>query len=96
MIEKAVDSMDSKEVNGRRLRVRSAGDKEPRKPGEYKVKRELTLADVRRHLAFAFNEFLGREEEKEGVEEEKVEQLKQVKELIKNIFDLPDDDSLQV
>lgn len=29
-IEKAIEAMDSKEINGRRLRVRSAGDKEPR------------------------------------------------------------------
>ena len=38
-IEKAVKALDSKEINGRRLRVRAAGDKE-KKPGDpgYKEK----------------------------------------------------------
>ena len=61
-----------------------------------------------RHLAFAFNSFLERqaaaetpttpdaEEGSSGMSEDKKEKLKQVQENLKEIFDLPDDDSLKV
>lgn len=60
------------------------------------MKRELTVADVTRHLAFAFNAFLDRQMVKDGVDQEKVESMKQAQILIRSAFDLPNDDSLMV
>ena len=71
-------------------------------------RRNLRVEDVTRHLAFAFNSFLERqaaaetpttpdaEEGSSGMSEDKKEKLKQVQENLKEIFDLPDDDSLKV
>ncbi len=62
----------------------------------FTFRRDLTVLDVKRHLAFAFNEFLGREIREEGQSEEKVEKMKQTQSLIKEVFSLPEDDSLVV
>jgi RNA recognition motif-containing protein len=76
-IQTAVKALDSKEIHGRRLRVRSSKDKdnkqaqatqEKKRPAP---KRELTEDDVTRHLVFAFNGFLDRQGKKEPVDEEK-------------------------
>merc|ERR1719400_1280442 len=64
-IQTAVKALDSKEIHGRRLRVRSSKDKdnkqaqatqEKKRPAP---KRELTEDDVTRHLVFAFNGIFG-------------------------------------
>ena len=56
------------------------------------------MDDVTRHLAFAFNEFLERQKNKEGVDESKQEVIRQAKEMITSAFDLPEesDESLKV
>lgn len=101
-IQKAIKAMDSKEIHGRRLRVRSSKDKdrkdklaaeEKRKPPP---KRELTVDDVSRHLVFSFNGFLDRQAKKDGLEEDKMKKIEQAKDLLKEAFDIPDDDSLKI
>merc|ERR1712223_2008189 len=101
-IQKAIKAMDSKEIHGRRLRVRSSKDKdrkdklaaeEKRKPPP---KRELTVDDVSRHLVFSFIGFLDRQAKKDGLEEEKMKKIEQAKDLLKEAFDIPDDDSLKI
>ncbi len=119
-IEKAVKALDSKEINGRRLRVRAAGDKE-KKPGDSgyreksaerdrdrdrggasssgssrRSKKEVRVSDVKGHLAYAFIGFLQRERDEVDVAEEKKEKMNQAIEILKDAFDIPDDDSLKV
>jgi len=93
-VAKAVKLMDSQEINGRRLRVRSSHAKEKKDQEtspKRKARRELCVDDVTRHLAFAFNDFLERQKNKEGVDENKQAVLRQAKELIASAFDLPED-----
>merc|ERR1712088_514892 len=93
-VAKAVKLMDSQEINGRRLRVRSSHAKEKKDQEtspKRKTRRELCVDDVTRHLAFAFNEFLERQKNKEGVDENKQAVINQAKELISSAFDLPED-----
>lgn len=101
-IQTAVKALDSKEIHGRRLRVRSSKDKdnkqaqatqEKKKPAP---KRELTEDDVTRHLVFAFNGFLDRQAKKEPVDEERAKKLEQARDLLKEAFEIPDDDSLKI
>jgi len=101
-IQTAVKALDSKEIHGRRLRVRSSKDKdnkqaqatqEKKRPAP---KRELTEDDVTRHLVFAFNGFLDRQGKKEPVDEEKAKKLEQARDLLKEAFEIPDDDSLKI
>merc|ERR1719266_1332220 len=84
-IQKAIKAMDSKEIHGRRLRVRSSKDKDrkDREAAERKrpPKRELTEDDVTRHLVFAFNGFLDRQANKESIDEEKKKQIEDAKKL---------------
>lgn len=100
-IQKAIKAMDSKEIHGRRLRVRSSKDKDrkDREAAERKrpaPKRELTEDDVTRHLVFAFNGFLDRQANKESVDEEKKKKFEEAKNLLKEAFEIPDDDSLKI
>ncbi len=163
-IEKAVKAMDNKLIQGRYLRVRSAANRSRDGGGgggshsaaPSARRRDLTVNDVKRHLAYAFNCFLEREmvaikeggkkkvveaevkKEDEEVKKEadddndkeeattanaevkeedadmdasaatngdddsnaeaneKVEKLKQACQLIKEAFDLPDDETLKV
>ena len=53
----------------------------------------MCVDDVTRHLAFAFNEFLERQKNKEGADESKQEVIRQAKEMITSAFDLPEDES---
>ena len=46
-----------------------------------------------RHLAFAFNEFLERQKNKDGVDDNKQTVITQAKELISSAFDLPEDEN---
>jgi len=102
-IQKAIKAMDSKEIQGRRLRIRSSKDKDRKekqidddrkKPAP---KRELTENDVSRHLVFAFMGFLDRQIGKDGLEESVKKPLEDSKELLKTAFEIPDDDdSLKV
>jgi len=148
-ILQAMRAMDAKMIHGRHLRVRSASDRSANKEADERSRankgqnekqqvqrRELTVDDVKKHLAFAFNAFLAREvtmdeeslikkevksegEEAEMKEGEKVEEkqaeeetpeekekkealskrmssLQKAQELIKEAFELPEDDSLAV
>merc|ERR1712156_772099 len=92
-IQKAIKALDSKEIHGRRLRVRSSKDKDGKGTGTAErkrppPKRELTEDDVTRHLVFAFNGFLDRQANKESIEDAKT--------MLKEAFDIPDDDSLKI
>ena len=58
-----------------------------------KPRRELCVDDVTRHLAFAFNEFLERQKNKEGVDGNKQALIQQAKELVMSVFDLPEDEN---
>jgi len=101
-IQKAIKAMDSKEIHGRRLRVRSSKDKDRKdKQDNQKTapprKRELQIEDVTRHLAFAFNGFLTRQAAAiEDAEDERKGKMNLVIEILKEIFELPDDDSLKI
>ena len=53
----------------------------------------MCVDDVTRHLAFAFNEFLERQKNKEGVDENKQAVIRQAKELLASAFDLPEDEN---
>ena len=93
--------MDSKEIHGRRLRVRSSKDKDRNDKAEaarkkFQPKRELTENDVTKHLVFAFMGFLGRQMEVEGLEDEVKSKMETAKDLLKESFDIPDDETLKV
>ena len=98
-VAKAVKAMDSQEINGRRLRVRSAADKDKKGSGggagpssssqPKKARRELTVNDVTRHLAYAFVGFLERQKAKDGVDDDKKAEFTQVVSLVNSLFDLP-------
>jgi hypothetical protein len=111
--------LDSKEIHGRRLRVRSSKDKDnkqaqasteerkspapkrklveerPAAKSELK-KSELKEDDVTHHLVFAINRFLDRQAKKKSVDEEKAKKFEQARDLLKEAFDIPDDDSLKI
>ena len=59
-------------------------------------KRELVEDDVTRHLVFAFMGFLNRQIDKDGLDEDVKTKLDQANDLLKESFDIPDDDSLKV
>ena len=115
-------ALDSKEINGRRLRVRAAGDKE-KKPGDpgYKDKepksrererersrsrdrgssssrrrREVRVSDVKGHLTYAYIGFLEREMSEPGLNEEKKDKMARAIQVLKEAFDIPNDESLKV
>lgn len=104
-IQKAIKNMDSKEIHGRRLRVRSSKDKdrhdkkapavEKKKPAPV-MKRELTIHDITKHLVYAFTSFVDRQANKDNLDEDKVQQMKEANDLLKTAFDIPADDSLKV
>merc|ERR1712241_603748 len=100
-IQKAIKALDSKEIHGRRLRVRSSKDKDGKGTGTAErkrppPKRELTEDDVTRHLVFAFNGFLDRQASKESIDEAKKKQIEDAKTMLKEAFDIPDDESLKI
>merc|ERR1712018_424054 len=99
-IQKAIKAMDSKEIHGRRLRVRSSKDKDRNDKKDDKKsiprKRELAIEDVTRHLVFAFSGFLGRQAATEGLDEEKKGKMELVQEILKEIYELPEDDTLKI
>jgi len=100
-IQKAIKALDSKEIHGRRLRVRSSKDKDGKGTGTAErkrpaPKRELTEDDVTRHLVFAFNGFLDRQANKESIDEAKKKQIEDAKTMLKEAFDIPDDESLKI
>lgn len=61
---------------------------------ETKKEIDLTEAHVKRHLAFAFVQFIDRQ--LSSNDEFNVEKLKDAKEAVKNAFNLTEDDSLKV
>merc|ERR1712156_434997 len=100
-IQKAIKALDSKEIHGRRLRVRSSKDKDGKGTGTAErkrppPKRKLTEDDVTRHLVFAFNGFLDRQANKESIDEAKKKQIEDAKTMLKEAFDIPDDESLKI
>merc|ERR1712062_596334 len=59
-------------------------------------KRELAIEDVTRHLVCAFNGFLSRQAAVEGLDEEKKGKMELVQEILKEVYELPDDDTLKI
>ena len=59
-------------------------------------KSELKEDDVTHHLVFAINRFLDRQAKKKSVDEEKAKKFEQARDLLKEAFDIPDDDSLKI
>ena len=59
-------------------------------------KRELKEDNVTHHLVFAINRFLDRQAKKKSVDEEKAKKFEQARDLLKEAFDIPDDDSLKI
>lgn len=111
-VEKAVANMDSKEIEGRRLRVRGSKDtdkkREDSKRSESKKERERKrkkaprvpkVEDSKRHLVAAFVAFIDRELAREESSSKEGFQglLEASKTALISAFDLPeDDDSLKV
>merc|ERR1712156_1325592 len=87
-IQKAIKALDSKEIDGK-----GTGTAERKRPPP---KRELTEDDVTRHLVFAFNGFLDRQANKESIDDDKKKQIEDAKTMLKEAFDIPDDESLKI
>jgi len=109
-IEKAKSEMEGKEIQGRKLRVRSSKDtdkkrnedkdRERREERERKRKAREALKkdDVKKHLVNAFVGFLGREIESESVsiDDGLKDLLDTAKTALMSAYSLPEDESLAV
>jgi len=107
-VQKAVKSMESVEISGRRLRVRSAADKDKKTSSAggasqpKKVRRELNVDDVTRHLAYAFVGFLQRQKDRDEHKdnEDKQAEFTQAVSIINSLYALPeeqtDEDPLKI
>jgi len=109
-IEKAKSEMEGKEIQGRKLRVRSSKDtdkkrnedkdRERREERERKRKAREALKkdDVKKHLVNAFVGFLGRELESESVsiDDGLKDLLDTAKTALMSAYSLPEDESLAV
>lgn len=109
-VEKAIKSMDGKEIEGRRLRVRGSKDTDKkRKDGSKgsddkkaskrrKVTKIPTVVNSKRHLVTAFVAFIDRElaREETANKEDFKGLLEASKTALSAAFELPEDDSLKV
>ncbi|TRY73366.1 hypothetical protein TCAL_01563 [Tigriopus californicus] len=103
-IKKAVKAMDSIEIRGRRLRVRAAGDKDPKpdqgdakgKSSDGKPAEKIDTSHVWKHLVHSFNLFLGDQMETGTLSDESKDKLTTVQTHLKEVFELPEDDTLKI
>ena len=58
--------------------------------------REVRVSDVKGHLTYAYIGFLEREMSEPGLNEEKKEKMAQAIQVLKEAFDIPNDESLKV
>ena len=80
----------------RKLKEESPAAKRELKQERLAPKSELKEDDVTHHLVFAINRFLDRQAKKKSVDEEKAKKFEQARDLLKEAFDIPDDDSLKI
>lgn len=104
-IDKAKNCMEGKEIQGRKLRVRSSKDSDKKRDKEKRdaVRMErrrsrsrykpLKREDTKLHLVAAFHSFLCRQIQhvEEGEQQEFVEQLETAKTALQSAFKLPED-----
>ena len=104
-VEKAKRMMEGKEIDGRKLRVRSSiysdkrGNGPRRGKGEERVKDEklvITREDTTKHLVQAFHDFLGRQLKSNGDDVEFRGEVESARTALAFAFSLPKDDSLKV
>ena len=98
--------MEGKEIEGRKLRVRSSidsdkkrGNESRRGKGEERVKDEklvITREDTTKHLVQAFHDFLGRQLKSNGDDVEFRGEVESARTALAFAFSLPKDDSLKV
>ena len=80
----------------RKLKEERPAAKRELKEERLAPKSELKEDDVTHHLVFAINRFLDRQAKKKSVDEEKAKKFEQARDLLKEAFDIPDDDSLKI
>merc|ERR1719474_1583702 len=103
-IDKAKRLMEGKEIEGRKLRVRSAKDADKNIGKELcsMIRREsaqkpvITREDTTKHLVQAFHDFLGRQLEGSGDDSKFREEIDSARTALEFAFSLPKDNSLKV
>ena len=103
-IDKAKRLMEGKEIEGRKLRVRSAKDAEKNigkdfcgaKRRESAQKPVITREDTTKHLVQAFHDFLGRQLEGSRDDSEFRGEIESARTALAFAFSLPKDNSLKV
>ena len=103
-VEKAKRMMEGKEIEGRKLRVRSSKDSDKKgtetsrrdNRGEVEEKVVITREDTTKHLVQAFNDFLGRQLEGNPGDVEFRGEVESARTALAFAYSLPKDDSLKV
>ena len=106
-MEKAKRVMEGKEIEGRKLRVRSAKDSDKKKSNETTRKNRgdertqeqklvITREDTTKHLVQAFHDFLGRQLEGNHSNVEFRGEIESARTALAFAYSLPQDDSLKV
>jgi len=100
-VEKAKRMMEGKEIEGRKLRVRSSKDKkkesESRKESRVDERKlVITREDTTKHLVQAFHDFLGRQLEGNHGDVEFRGEIESARTALAFAYSLPKDDSLKV
>jgi len=106
-IEKAKKTMEGKEIEGRKLRVRSSKDSDKKKGnetrrenrGEERAQEQkllITREDTTKHLVQAFHDFLGRQLEVNHSDVEFRGEIESARTALAFAYSLPKDDSLKV
>ena len=106
-MEKAKRVMEGKEIEGRKLRVRSAKDSDKKKSNETTRKNRgdertqeqklvITREDTTKHMVQAFHDFLGRQLEGNHSNVEFRGEIESARTALAFAYSLPQDDSLKV
>ena len=100
-VEKAKRMMEGKEIEGRKLRVRSSKDKKGTGTNRRENRGEeenvvITREDTTRHLVQAFHDFLGRQLEGNPSNVEFRGEVESARTALAFAYNLPKDDSLKV
>merc|ERR1719342_269213 len=102
-VEKAKRMMEGKEIEGRKLRVRSSKDSDKKKESESRRGRRgeerklvITREDTTKHLVQAFHDFLGRQLEGNPDDVEFRGEIESARTALAFAYSLPKDDSLKV
>ena len=102
-VEKAKRMMEGKEIEGRKLRVRSSKDTDKKKESESRKesrgderKLVITREDTTKHLVQAFHDFLGRQLEGNHGDVEFRGEIESARTALAFAYSLPKDGSLKV